>query len=57
MAEIFAAKSGVERLEIAFGMMRSARLLLDAHLRATHPDWTTEERSREIARRISHGSV
>lgn len=56
MARVLAAKTGAERLEIAFGMFRSARRMLTSHLRTEHPQWTEDEVADEVARRLSHGS-
>jgi hypothetical protein len=56
MARVLAAKSGAERLEIAFGMFRSARRMLTSHLRGEHPEWTDDQVADEVARRLSHGS-
>ena len=57
MVDVLARLSGAERLEIAFGLFRSVRSMLDHHLASTHPDWSSEDRAREIARRISRGAV
>jgi hypothetical protein len=56
MVEVLRAKSGAERLAIAFGMFRSARRMIASQLRAEHPDWDDETLQREIARRIALGS-
>lgn len=56
MARVLAAKTGAERLAIAFGMFSSARRMLTAHLRAQHPHWTERQVEEEAARRLSHGS-
>lgn len=56
MARVLAAKTGAERLEIAFGMFRSARRMLTSHLRSDHPEWTDAQVADEVARRLSHGS-
>jgi len=57
MAVVLRAKSGADRLRIAFGMYSSARRMLLSHLSAEHPDWTEDEVRRETARRLSHGAV
>jgi hypothetical protein len=57
MAEVYRAKTPAERLAISNGMWRSARRIIDAVLRAEHPDWPEEAINREIARRMSHGAV
>jgi hypothetical protein len=56
MVEVLRAKSGAERLAIAFGMFRSARRMIANQLRAEHPDWDDETLQREVARRIARGS-
>lgn len=56
MAAVLAAKSGAERVAIAFGLYRSTWRMLESHLRAKHPEWTREEVARETALRISHGT-
>ncbi len=57
MAAVLRAKSGSERLRIAFGMYSSARRMIISHLSAEHPDWNEGEIRREAARRLSHGAV
>lgn len=57
MAEILRAKSGAERLRIAFGMFSWAREMLTHLLAKDHPDWDENEIRREVARRLSHGAV
>ena len=57
MARIYAAMSGAERLAVANGMFVSARRMLVSHLRAEHPEWSTEEVEREASRRIAGGAL
>lgn len=57
MAAIYRQMTPTERLQIGFGMWRAARKLVAAGVRHQHPDWSEEEMSREIARRLSHGLV
>ncbi len=57
MAAVLRAKTGSERLRIAFGMYSSARRMIISHLSAEHPDWNEGEILREAARRLSHGAV
>jgi hypothetical protein len=57
MVPILQAKTPAERLAICFGMWRHARILVEAGVRHSHPQWTAEECNREVARRISHGAV
>lgn len=42
------------RLEQALRLNRQMRALMDAGLRAEHPEWTAEQRKRVIAERILH---
>lgn len=56
MANILASKTGAERLQIAWGMWRSARMMLTNVLRSERPEASEEELSREVARRMSHGA-
>ena len=57
MARVLRAKTGVERLRIAWSMFSSARRMLTHHLTAEHPDWSEAEIHREAARRLSHGAI
>jgi hypothetical protein len=57
MARVFRQKTGAERLQIASDMYASARRMLLSHLRATRPDLSDHELTREVARRMSHGAV
>lgn len=45
MAEILAAKTEAERLEISWGMWRSARRMLTNLVTAEHSDWPRENPS------------
>ncbi len=56
MAEILRAKSGAERLRIAFGLFESARRMLTSMLAADYPDWSQERVRREVSRRLLHDS-
>lgn len=55
VARILRAKTGAERLQIAFGMYTSARRMLTSMLKSDHPDWSTDQIRREVGRRLSHG--
>lgn len=57
MVEIYKKKSPLERMQIAFGMWRSARILLFNSLRSLHPEWDAKRLQQEVARRISHGAT
>jgi hypothetical protein len=57
MAAVLRAKTGAERLAIASRMFSGARRMLMSHLHAEHPEWDERTLEREVARRLSHGSV
>ena len=44
-------KTVAERVEMVFDAENTLRLMLDAHLKWRHPDWTDEQVREEIARR------
>jgi hypothetical protein len=56
MAEVLRRKSGAERLQIASAMHGSARKTLTHYLASQNPDWNSEKLTREVARRLLHGS-
>ena len=55
VARILRAKSGAQRLRIAFEMYESAWRMLTSMLSADHPEWNEEEVREEVVRRLSHG--
>ncbi len=57
VAEILRQKTPAERIKIGFDMWTSARAMLLIHLKKTHPEWSAEAIEKEVARRLSHGSV
>ncbi|HEV3342824.1 MAG TPA: hypothetical protein VG125_20800 [Pirellulales bacterium] len=57
MAQVLRQKTEWERLEIATGMWRSARRILQATIQQENPNWTPDQVDREAARRMSHGLV
>jgi hypothetical protein len=57
MAEILRKKTPTERLQIGFSLWTSARKMLTAHLKSTHPDWDERQISQEVAKRLTHGIV
>jgi len=57
MGKILKQKSPFERLEIAFGLWRSARKQLFFYLRSLHPDWDDTKIHNEVIKRISHGAA
>lgn len=56
-AVILRSKTGAERLAIACRMWIAARNMLRCHLQAEHPEWDAARVTREVARRLSYGSV
>jgi len=57
VAEILKMKSTEERLKIASGMWRSAKIQLSASIGSLHPEWSKEQIEREVIRRLSHGAA
>jgi len=57
MAEIFRNKTPAERLHIGFEMWTSAQKMLLSHLRSANPHWSNEQLNREVAHRLSHGTL
>ena len=57
MVQVLKNKIPYERLQIAFGLWRSARYQLYYFLHSLHPDWDADRLNREIAKRMSHGAV
>lgn len=57
VVEVLRAKTPQERLSIAFGMWAAARKMLVNLLADQHPDWDQSRLEKEVARRLSHGSV
>lgn len=57
LAEVLRRKTPAERIKIGFGLWTSARDMLLASLKKTHPEWSIEMVEKEVARRLSHGIV
>ena len=57
MAEVLRSKTPAERMRIGFSLWTSSRNMLMAHLKNTHPEWNEDRLNREVAGRLSHGSV
>jgi len=57
MVKILREKTPQQRLVIACDMWASARRCIENHLRADHPDWDESMVQKEVARRLSHGTV
>jgi len=51
-AAIYRAMSPAQRLSQAMRMFRQMQSLMDAGLRAQHPDWSDEHRRRVVAERV-----
>jgi hypothetical protein len=56
MARVLAAKTERERLQIAWGMYRSARRMLQRIVQFEHGDLSPEEQQRIVTNRMSHGT-
>jgi len=56
MASVLAAKTERERLQIAWGMYRSARRMLQRIVQFEHDDLSPEEQQRIVTNRMSHGT-
>jgi hypothetical protein len=56
MALVLSRMTGAQRLAIAAGMFRTARRMIESHLRAEHPDWDSRQVQAEVARRLAHGA-
>ncbi len=57
MAKILRQKTPAERIRIAFNLWASVRKMLKVHLGRTHPEWCAEVLEKEVARRLSRGTV
>jgi hypothetical protein len=55
-AELFKKMSPARRLEVAFGLGAMARQVVGAGVRHFHPEFTEDEVTREVARRVRGGS-
>lgn len=56
MAEVLRRNTPAERLQIGFGLWRSAHKLLRGQLASLHPQWDAQRLAQEVARRLSHGA-
>ena len=54
VAEILRKKTPAEKLKLASDMWKSARNMLNHHLKNIHPDWDKEKIQREIVKRMSN---
>jgi len=55
IADVLREKSPTERAAMIFDANRTVRRLIAGQLRTDHPDWSDEEISAEVARRMLHG--
>ena len=55
MAEVLRSKTATERIQIGFGLWKSARDMLFSHLRSSNPEWDEVKLNREVVKRLSHG--
>ena len=56
MVRVLKGKSPEERIAIVLDANRTMRLMLQAHLRESHPDWTDNQIAAGIARRLLGGT-
>jgi hypothetical protein len=57
MAGILREKTPQQRLAIAFNLWTSAKKQLSNYLQAEHPDWSDSMIQKEVAKRLSRGTV
>jgi hypothetical protein len=56
MVEVLRSKTPAERVAMGLECNRTARLLIEGHLRTQHPEWSDEQVAAEIARRMLGGT-
>jgi hypothetical protein len=57
MVRILREKTPQQRLAIAFSLWTSAKKQLLNYLRTEHPDWSDSKIQKEVAKRLSRGTV
>ena len=57
MAHVLSRKTPAERISIGFNIWISAHNMLITHLRKSHPEWDERILNKEVARRLSHGTL
>lgn len=57
VARILSSKTETERLQIAFQMHHSAKILLKGFISSLHPDWDEKTVMKEVARRFLWSST
>jgi hypothetical protein len=55
-ARVYQQKTGAERLKIVDMLYRSARRLIEANVRESHPEWDDLRVRRAVAERITGGT-
>ena len=56
MADVLRRMTGEQRLKIMLGLCRTGRKLVEANVRANHPDWNESRVRRAVAERIAGGA-
>jgi hypothetical protein len=56
MVAVLAIKTEAERLQIAWGMWRSARKMIERMVASENRDLSPDEQQRIVASRMSHGT-
>ena len=56
-AEMLRGKTVTERIEMVFAANRTMRLRIKTGLRTRHPDWSNEQVTAEVARRMLGGEL
>lgn len=56
MAAALRSRLPADRLRTSYDLWRWAEASIRTRLESTHPEWSEEERSQEVARRMAHGS-
>ena len=57
VVEMLRGKTAAERVEMVFDAEKTLRMMLEAHLKWRHPNWTVEQVHHEIARRWRRASA
>ena len=51
VVEMLRGKTAAEKVEMVFDAEKTLRMMLEAHLKWSHPNWSDEQVRQEIARR------
>ncbi len=57
VVEILRRMTPTERLQQAFSMWETARIITQGGVAHQHPDWNEQQVLREVAKRLSHGAT